>query len=80
MAKKKTAHQEALSAPRGVKTLAEAKAWMAARGITEIECTVLILPASHAEDHAGVEILLVPGHEPSAVHLLPDHFRRVPGL
>lgn len=40
MAKKKTAHQEALSAPRGVKTLAEAKAWMAARGITEIECTV----------------------------------------
>ncbi|OYY12612.1 MAG: glutamine synthetase, partial [Rhizobiales bacterium 35-68-8] len=40
MAKKKTVHPEALSVPRGVKTLAEAKAWMAARGITEIECTV----------------------------------------
>ncbi len=29
-----------VEAPRGVNSLADAKAWMAARGITEIECTV----------------------------------------
>ena len=40
MAKRKAGDQEAAQMPRGVKTLAEAKAWMAARGITEIECTV----------------------------------------
>lgn len=40
MAKRKAGDQDAAQMPRGVKTLAEAKAWMAARGITEIECTV----------------------------------------
>lgn len=41
MAKRKVGeHDTAQLSPRGVKNLAEAKAWMAKRGITEIECTV----------------------------------------
>lgn len=40
MAKKKRSDKDAVDNPRGVTTLAEAKAWMAARGITEIECAV----------------------------------------
>lgn len=40
MAKRtKVEEKSAVTAPRGVKTLTEAKAWMAARGIAEIECT-----------------------------------------
>ncbi|ADH87670.1 Glutamate--putrescine ligase [Ancylobacter novellus DSM 506] len=40
MAKKKRPDKDVVEAPRGVTSLAEAKAWMAARGITEIECAV----------------------------------------
>ncbi|MCK0197033.1 glutamine synthetase family protein [Ancylobacter sp. 6x-1] len=40
MAKKKRSYSDAADSLRGVSTLAEAKAWMAARGITEIECVV----------------------------------------
>ncbi|OYX87843.1 MAG: glutamine synthetase, partial [Xanthobacter sp. 35-67-6] len=41
MAKRsKAGESEHLALPRGVKSLAEAKAWMVSRGITEIECTV----------------------------------------
>ena len=41
MAKRKAGGQDKVQkSPRGVKTLAEAKAWMAARRVTEIECTV----------------------------------------
>lgn len=41
MAKRsKDAHKDPVTAPRSATTLAEAKAWMASRGITEIECTV----------------------------------------
>lgn len=36
----KGAQKDRVEAPRGVNSLTEAKAWMAARGITEIECTV----------------------------------------
>jgi glutamine synthetase len=40
MAKKKRPDKDVVEAPRGVTSLAEAKAWMGARGITEIECAV----------------------------------------
>ncbi|GLI24607.1 MULTISPECIES: glutamine synthetase family protein [Xanthobacter] len=41
MAKRsKGAQKTQATAPRGVTSLTEAKAWMASRGITEIECTV----------------------------------------
>ncbi len=41
MAKRSKGAQKAqATAPRGVTSLTEAKAWMASRGITEIECTV----------------------------------------
>ncbi|MDI4658609.1 glutamine synthetase family protein [Xanthobacter autotrophicus] len=41
MAKRsKGAQKTPVTAPRGVSSLTEAKAWMAGRGITEIECTV----------------------------------------
>ena len=40
MAKKKRSEKDVIQSGRGVASLAEAKAWMAARGITEIECAV----------------------------------------
>ncbi|MBB6307875.1 glutamine synthetase family protein [Xanthobacter tagetidis] len=41
MAKRtKVAEKDVVASHRGVKSLSEAKAWMAARGITEIECQV----------------------------------------
>jgi len=40
MAKKKRSEKDVIQSGRGVTSLAEAKAWMAARGITEIECAV----------------------------------------
>ncbi|HSI41843.1 MAG TPA: glutamine synthetase family protein [Xanthobacteraceae bacterium] len=40
MAKKKRSDKAAAESARGVGSLAEAKAWMAARGITEVECVV----------------------------------------
>lgn len=40
MSKRKGQDKRTVANPRGVASLIEAKAWMAARGITEIECTV----------------------------------------
>ncbi len=40
MSKRKGADKRAVENPRGVASLVEAKAWMAARHVTEIECTV----------------------------------------
>ncbi|WP_029349749.1 glutamine synthetase family protein [Bosea sp. 117] len=40
MAKKRRSVKDAVESARGVSSLEEAKAWMAARGITEIECVV----------------------------------------